>query len=343
MTIFFVKSLATFIYTIYMVVNGSEKVAKSSTIKHCLICDYTTCRTNNFKKHINSIKHIKRENGSKMVVNDSKIATCSNINYNCICGKIFKYNSGYYRHKKTCHNEENNSEDEEKKLDFVNKEFIITVLKQNQEILKENNELKYLLLNAQNQMMEVIKNGTIQNNTNNTINTNNSNNKTFNLQVFLNETCKDALNLSEFIDSLKITMSDLERFGSHGYVEGISNIFIKGLKQLDVSKRPIHCTDLKRETIFLKEKNVWEKEDEERNTIKKAIKSIAHKNTKVLPAWKEANPLCMDVTSKKNTQYMKILSESMGAYTHEEHELNCNKIIKNVSREVTIHKNQLVL
>ena len=152
----------------------------------------------------------------------------------------------------------------------ITPELVIEIIKQNQELQKQNNEL-------QKQMLEVIKNGTTNNSTNIVGNTTNSHNKAFNLQFFLNETCKDAMNIGEFVDSLKLQLSDLEKVGEAGYIEGISSIIVKNLKELDITKRPVHCTDKKRETIYIKDDNKWEKEDDNKTKLRKAIKKISSK------------------------------------------------------------------
>jgi hypothetical protein len=193
--------------------------------------------------------------------------------------------------------------------------------------MKENFEMK-------NAMMDVIKNGTVQN-SNNTTNTN-SHNKSFNLQFFLNETCKDAMNITEFVDSIQLQLSDLERVGEIGYVEGISNIIVKNLKQLDVDKRPVHCTDKKRETMYVKDSDKWEK-DEENSKIRKAIKKVASKNQRLIPRFKEEHPDCIKYHSKYSDQYNKLIVESMGGSGDNDFEKE-EKIIKNISKNVIVDK-----
>jgi hypothetical protein len=164
----------------------------------------------------------------------------------------------------------------------------------------------------------------------------NSNNKTFNLQVFLNETCKDAMNLMEFVDSLQLQLSDLENVGKTGFVKGISNIIVQNLKALDVTKRPVHCSDYKREIMYVKEDNQWfndTKETEENQKLKKAIKQIAHKNICMIPEWKAKYPDCVFSDSKKSDQYNYIIYESM-----DQNDVNADKIIKNIAKEVIIDK-----
>ena len=169
-------------------------------------------------------------------------------------------------------------------------------------------------------------------------NTNNSHNKTFNLQIFLNEECKDALNIKDFIESIQVQISDLENTGKNGYVEGISKIFINNLEQLNTHSRPIHCSDSKREILYIKNDNKWTKDDEQKTNLSKAIKEVANKNIKQISEWQKLNPEYNDPDSKQNDKYMKIVLNSMSGSTVEEQKSNINKIIKNVAKEVVIEK-----
>ena len=240
--------------------------------------------------------------------------------YECRCGKIYKHSQSLYKHKQNCNKNNIINVDDSKNL------F---------EILKQNQEFKDLILEQNKIIMELAKNA---GNNNNNINNINSNNKTFNLQVFLNEKCKDALNISDFVNSLKLTLEDLENVGEKGFVDGISRIFVNGLKQLDVYKRPIHCSDLKRETMYLKNENVWEKDNDNKENMKKVIKQIANKNIKNIYEWKDKYPDCKYSDSKKNDQYSRIIIESMGARTIEEDQILYEKIIKNIAKETVIYK-----
>ena len=295
-----------------MIVNDSKKLQKVANFFCCEYCYYNTSRKSSYHKHLSTDKHKNNENGSKMVVNDSaklqKVAK-----YQCECGKIYKYDSGYYRHKKICQEINGKFDDE-----TSDKDLIMMLVKQNSE------------------MLEVIKNGT--HNTNHSHNTNtNSHNKTFNLQFFLNETCKDAMNIMDFVESIKLQLSDLVSVGKLGYVEGISNIITNKLKALDVTQRPVHCTDQKREILYVKDEDKWEKEDEQKNKIRKAIKKVASKNQVLLPQFKEAHPDCNKSSSKYSDQYNKIIVESCGGSGDNDLEKE-DKIIKNIAKNVTIDK-----
>jgi hypothetical protein len=294
-----------------MVVNDSNLVPKSSEKFICNKCDYYTCRKSQYVRHLSTDKHKKQANDSKMVVNDSDLVPKSSKNYECECGKIYKYDTGYYRHKKICQN--------------INSKTNDTIT---------DKELMLMLINQNKELMEIVKNGTH----NNTVNYNN-NNKTFNLQIFLNETCKDAMNISDFIESVKLQVSDLENIGKVGYIEGISNIIIKNLKALDVNKRPVHCADQKREVMYVKEDNIWEKEDENNKKLRKAIRMIAHKNICMFKDYREKYPDCEQYDSKKNDQYNKIVYESMGGKGDNDFDKD-TKIIKKIAKEVGISKDK---
>ena len=264
----------------------------------------------------------------KRVFNSSTGATRSDdgstlgakvAHYECHCGKTYKYDSGYYRHKKLCQMI--------KPLDNTSNkdELILMLIKQNSELIKDTSEFK-------NMMMKVIENGT----TNNSHNTTNSHNKTFNLNMFLNETCKDAMNIMDFVESIKLQLSDLEKMGEIGYVEGISNIIVKNLNALDVSQRPLHCTDKKRETIYIKDDNKWEK-DEEQKKIRKVIKKVANKNAMLIQQFKEKHPDYNKYHSKYSTQYHKLIIESFGGSGNNDLEKE-DKIIRNISKNIVVDK-----
>jgi hypothetical protein len=195
-------------------------------------------------------------------------------------------------------------------------------------LIKDNSELKHM-------MMKVLENGT-HNTTNNTHT--NSHNKAFNLNFFLNETCKDAMNISDFVSSIKLNLEDLENTGRQGYIEGISNIIVKNLNNLEQHYRPLHCSDLKREVLYIKENDEWTKETNDKPILTKAIKIIANENIKQIQNWKAKNPDCTYSDSRKNDLYLKIVSNSMNGLTEEEGHKNINKIISNIAKETVIQK-----
>ena len=297
----------------------SEKLPKVAEKYFCECCDYTTCKKSSFDKHNTTDKHKKRENDSKMVVNGSNLGE-KVAQFICNCGKVYKYDSGYYRHKKVCQTLKQTDFDTSDK-----DQLILMLIKQNSELIKETSDFK-------NMMMKVLENGT--NNTN--ITHTNSHNKAFNLQFFLNETCKDAMNIMDFVESIKLQVSDLESVGELGYIEGISNIIVKNLNALDVTQRPVHCTDKKRETIYIKDDNKWEK-DEERKMMHKMIKKVADKNARLLPKFTEKYPDYKNYHSKTSDIYSKIIVESMGGSGDNDYEKE-EKIIKNIAKNIIVEK-----
>jgi hypothetical protein len=288
----------------------------------CKKCDYITFNKYDYEKHINTIKHrsnvLAMESIELSQKSQEKKFICNQ------CNKEYKDNSGLWRHKK--------KECNEKNKDIIseitdNKDLILLLINDNKELrsilleqCKEKDEYK-------NMVMKVLENGT-----HNTTTHTNSHNKAFNLNFFLNETCKDAMNIMDFVDSIKLQLTDLEKVGELGFVDGISNIIVKNLKELDITERPIHCTDKKREVLYVKDENKWEK-DEEKNKIKKAIKRVANKNIRLLPSFKEKYPDCNKSTSNHSDKYNKIIVESMDTDANSE-----NKIITKISKEVTIQK-----
>ena len=310
-----------------MVTKSCDKVAHNFS---CSICDYFTCKKSSYDKHILTDKH---KNNKKGDPGDEKVA--KSCFFTCVgCEKMYSSRNGLWKHRKIC---------TEVKADSTlapipqQNDLVILLLNQNMELIKQNQEFKDLLADQNKNMLELVgKVGGNTTNNNNTTNSNNTNN--FNLQFFLNEQCKDALNIMDFVNTIKLQLSDLDMIGRVGYTEGMSKIFIRNLKELDIFKRPIHCSDLKRETLYVKDKDAWEKENGENVKIKKAIKGIENKNIKQLPQWRAENPTAEDTDTKKHLEYQHILCESMGGSTLEDDDKKHNKIVRNVAKEVVIDK-----
>ena len=290
----------------------------------CLPCDYICYRQNDYNKHILTAKH---KNTDTILTNTDAFATNvaqngpSNIHiFTCECGKEYKHRQSLFTHRKKCKPTENDTPDE-----------LTNLVKY---LMKENNEFKNMMLEQSNTMLKVIENGT-HNTTNH-----NSHNKSFNLNFFLNETCKDAMNIMDFVDSIKLQLSDLERVGEVGYIEGISTIIVKNLKNLDVTLRPVHCTDKKRETIYIKDEDKWAKDDN-KTTMHKVVKKVTTKNQKMIQQFKEAHPDYGKYSSKFSDQYNKIIVESMGGHGDNDFEKE-EKIIAKVSKEITIEKEPFI-
>jgi len=300
---------------------GAKKGKKGQTVYSCEKCAFKCCKKYSWDRHLLTLKHSMEMNGNDLEIEKGQKGQNKN-NFICEnCNKTFQTNTGLWKHKKKCNKLNNNT------IDVTNKdELIIQLLKQNTELIKENSEFK-------NMMMKVLENGTHNNNNNNT----NSHNKTFNLQFFLNETCKDAMNIMDFVDSIKLQLSDLENVGKLGYVEGISNIITNNLKALDVTQRPVHCTDKKREILYIKDEDKWEKEDDDKKKIRTVIKKVASKNSLLIPKFKEVHPDCVKSSSRFSDQYNKLIIESMGGSGDNDMEKE-DKIIKNISKNVTIDK-----
>ena len=300
---------------------SNDFVPKNPLHFYCEKCDYLTSNKKDYSKHINTIKHNSNDFQSKNPQKSPKIPTLE-----CICGKKYKDNSGLWRHKKKCefdNNEKTDNNENVNKIELDKKDDLINYL------IKENHEFKSLIL-------EIVKKDTTQNNTTNSNNTINSHNKTFNLQFFLNETCKNAMNITDFVNSIKLQLSDLENVAKIGYVEGLSKIIIKNLNALDVTERPVHCSDSKRDTMYVKDEDKWEKENEDNHKVLKAIEDIANKNTKLVPEWKKKNPECSSSKSHKADVYSHIMIQAVCS----NNDANNNKILKKIAKEVTIDKNK---
>jgi hypothetical protein len=284
---------------------------KNADIFYCNLCDFKCSKKSDWERHISTKKHIRLTN---TYTNYADYAE-SNI-FICECGNKYKHRQSLYNHKKKCNFNSHKSDNNDKELIMM--------------MLKDNSELKHVLL-------EVVKNG-ITTNTNSNNNNNITNNNHFNLNLFLNETCKNAMSITEFVEQIPLTINDLEDTARLGYVEGISKIFIKGLKDLEVNERPIHCSDAKRETLYIKEGDIWEKDDSDKTKLTNAIRKVGHRNIRMIPEWKKKYPDCEDYYSKKNDLYLKIVNQSMCGGTEEETETNYNKIKKNIIKEVVIEK-----
>ena len=283
-------------------INTNEKNPDKSF--HCESCNFICKKGSDWNRHISTDKHRKTIDGG--FINKKK--------HSCECGKEYSHLSTLCKHRKNCNKQSSN-------------DIIMEIIKQNNDIQKQNQEL-------QNKLIEITQTPHVTNNIQNVQNVQNN----FNLNMFLNEQCKDAISITDFIDSLRLEVSDLEATGKLGYVLGISRIFINKLKELDVHERPLHCTDIKRETVYIKDKDVWEKESNEKSTLKQVVKKIARKNLQQLPAWQEQNPDFKTLDTPENNEYMKISLSALGSYSREEEEKDINKIMKNVLKEVVIEK-----
>ena len=299
-----------------------EKTPKNPSKYMCDVCQFISCNYKDYKRHIGTRKHTLRTNLNDSTPKNPTQFICNN------CNKCYKARNGLWYHQQTCKpilatpDTSNNY--------VVDKELVMM-------LIKENSELKTMMIeehkSTQQMMLEVIKNGTHNTTNNNT----NSHNKTFNLQFFLNETCKNAMNIMDFVDSLKLQLVDLERMGEIGFVNGMSNIIIKNLQNMDVTERPVHCTDTKREIIYVKDADKWDKEEDAKPKLRKAIKHIAHKNAKLIGEFKTKHPDYCKSAAKISTQYNTMVIEAMGGIGSNDL-CNENKIIKRISKEIMVEK-----
>ena len=296
---------------------GNQNSQKLSTKFLCNKCDYICFRKSDFIKHLATDKH----NGNGLETFGNQNSQKLSTKFECICGKGYKNRSGLWKHKRIC------VESLHDKIMTNDNADIVC------ELVKQNKELKDLLVEQNNKILEVVKEGKIINNNN----TNNTMKNHFNLNFFLNEKCKDAVNIQDFVNSLHLQLNDLEETGRIGYINGITKIFVKGLQEMDVCKRPIHCSDLKREVLYVKDKDKWEK-DNGNEKLKKAIRVVSNKNAQQVYKWGVNNPEYKNSDSKKNDEYLKLVNVSMGGSTTEEEYKNVDKIAKNIVKEVFIDK-----
>ena len=333
-------------------------VTESCDILHtsfrCETCDYNTSKKSSYEKHLLTSKH------KIATIGDTSVTQSSD--YTCaICSKKYMSRNGLWCHKKKC-NVEKNDEAENKNNDELhnNSNLILEILKQNQEfkemilekpvpadtndsliieLLKQNQDFKNLMIEQNKYMMEQSKQMMeLAKNAGNTNCNNSTTNNKFNMQIFLNETCKDAMNITEFVNSLVLTFKDLEDLGRYGYTQGITNIFTRGLQATEVSKRPIHCSDMKRLIIYINDVNGWEKDNSSQEKVVQLIRKIAGKNLRQATEWMRINhSMIHGPDSYEQRQYLKMISQWFGG-TDEENVKIYNKIIRNIAPQCYIDK-----
>ena len=335
---------------------ANQKNSKKTPLFVCENCDFKCCKQNEYKRHLETNKH-------KMLTNANKKAPNYELAvFNCICGNIYSHKSSFSRHKGTCiiyksykdecinndTSSDNNccinieqfSKDIDDDIlcssskDIITKHMFMELINDNKEMMKIIKEQQDQIKKQQEQIITIIpKVGNITNNITNNTNNNTTNN--FNLNVFLNEKCKDALNISDFIDSLKITLDDLLFSKKNGISRGITDVMIKGLKELDVYKRPIHCTDIKRDVMYIKDEDKWHKDDNH-DKIKNTIVKIADKERTALHQWANDNPHWMETESKQIEYLTMVRSICEPIENYDNYE---RKIIKNIEKEILVDKN----
>lgn len=284
----------------------------------CKICDFTCSNKKDYNRHLKTMKHQRLTTATK-----------NPTRYSCECGKSYTHSSSLSKHKQICHGI--NEITPKNPTQPAENDDIVKAL------LKDNQEMRAMIVELVKENKSNIQSMSHSHNTNTTHT--NSHNKTFNLQFFLNETCKDAMNISDFVNSLKLTLQDLEKVGELGYAEGISQMFVNGLNDLEVTRRPIHCSDVKREVLHIKDKDKWEK-DPNQDKLKRAIKDLSNKNIMLLDDWKNVNPGCTEYDNRKNDLYLKMMVESIGPADQTAEKRDFGKIIRTIAKNTIIDKEE---
>ena len=302
-----------------MINDANENTSKNMNKFVCICCDFSASKLGDYKRHLLTRKHKRltlasnanenaNENANVIVSNDSE-------KYKCVCGKKFSHPSSLSRHKKNC---------DVCKIGIKSTEDLPQIVQCMKEMIEKNNEMAKTIVELSAQKTMTV---------NNVSNVNNINN-TFNLNLFLNENCKDALNLTDFVNSLKLQLEDLVNMGKLGYVDGMSNIIIKELETLDVEKRPIHCSDIKRDVLYIKDNDQWERNQGTSEKLSAAVQDITQKNVKNMQTWITNNPQIKNGQSSKSDEFHKIVQNIF----NNDQEKNDKKILKKIAKHTTIDK-----
>ena len=301
----------------------------------CTTCDYNTGNKKDYNKHLLTAKHLNRTNRTEKSPKNP-------ITYNCNCGKIFSARNSLWYHKKKCADQTNEYSPPDNHDIMTDTSVIIKLLKQNDEFkslmveqytqLQESNKQN---IELQKQLVDAVKNNanTITNVTNNTTN----NNQKFNLNFFLNDTCKDAMSITDFLRNLNVHIDELEYIGNHGYVNGMTKMIMTRLKDMDITKRPIHCTDIKRETMYIKDDAGWSKDTDELTKLRRILSRISMNNYRTVPVWRTAHPDCEVMETRTYEFCYKMMKEILGDVEEEQIKLD-NKIIKTIAKELFVQK-----
>ena len=313
--------------------------AEEGNIFYCKICDHTARKKSDWTRHLSTRKHTNSAKYNKKALKSAE--TDYSKKYTCICGKTYTHRASLYNHQKNCAvdrdvdrdvNRNSNNNDNNKEIFSI----VETIIKENNDFKKIITDLIQTNNNLQKHIIDTCVNNFDNSTTNSTTNIHNTINKTFNLHLFLNEQCKDAMNINEFVETFKMQQLDLEAVGRTGYVDGISDIIIKRLNEMDVYKRPIHCSDAKREKIFVKDTNIWEQDNENMDKLRNVVKSISKKNSDMLTQWSNTHPAAHNIDSALNNTYMTMIIQAMGGKG--ELSDNENKIMKKIIKHVVIVK-----
>ena len=308
----------------------TKKVPKSSKNYVCKSCDYNTVRESQYDRHLMTAKHKKLTLLTKKVPKSSKKFICES------CDKCYKSRVGLWKHKQLCSDAIDVSYNMVDNIAHQSSEMTIQSTESNTiiELIRQNQEFKELIMEQNKQLIELAQKPTTTNNNMNTIN----NNQKFNLNFFLNEQCKDAMNMSDFLENMQLDIEDLTETGRLGYVGGISRILVNKLREIDTYKRPLHCTDMKREILYIRENDEWSKEDNYKETLKELVDRVANKNCKTMSQWTEEHPNYTEMDSFENQEFMRLSNAILGGFGDQECKQFRDKITRNVIKEVVIHK-----
>ena len=315
---------------------SNNQQSKKPQIYLCEYCNFQSSDKKDYNRHLKTKKHKNQISATLAMVEQSEKPQKTEKNrksYQCdICNKVYKDNTGLWRHKKKCGVPAanlvcQNAQPVAETSSQISPELVL-------QVLEKNKELTEVVMEQNKTIMELSKNSQIQTQNN----MNNCHNNTFNLQFFLNETCKDAMNIQDFIKSLQLSVQDLESVGELGYAEGISRMFVRGLKDMEVTKRPIHCSDLKREVIHIKDKDRWEKDNPNQDKLKRAIKDLSNKNIMLFDDWQKENPGYDQYDNKKNDIYLKMMVQAMGPPDEPSERRDFGKIVRSIARNTIIDK-----
>jgi hypothetical protein len=316
----------------------TEKERKNEKTHYCNKCDFECRYKSDWTRHLGTSKHNMETKEAKSETEEASLTSKANMQTNKTnvcenCNKKYQTRGGLWKHSQNCV--------KTIKPEIIDEEFIlsdkVSASKILLAVLKDNTELRTLMVEQNNKIINLMaaQPTPVTNITNNT----NTINNQFNLNVFLNETCRDAMNINEFIENIEIQMKELEFVANNGYVAGITDIILTRLKQLDVSKRPVHCTDLKRETLYVKDSNEWNKDTTDNSKIKNMITKVAKKNYRQIPKWREQNPECQNPENEKYDFCINMMRNSLGELGDEQIKLD-DKIMKNIAKVVVVDKSQ---
>ena len=321
----------------------------------CVSCDYSTSSRKDFSKHESTRKHLQATHCNiPATIRPKKSPDNVSARYQCaVCNRVYQHRSSYWRHSQTC--QDPNQKKTELLENIFTPDMITNLIHHNKDLqnllVEQNNKLieqtstiidQNTKLAEQNKLLSEGNRGTnvvVNHSTSSTI----TNHNQFNLNFFLNEQCKNAVNMVDFLNSLKVTVKDLENTGQLGFVDGISRIFVNGLLDMDVATRPVHCSDLKRETVYVRDDNKWNKDDPNKNRMKSAVQRVAQKNLQQIREWIDQHPECRDTTSKESEEFVILSQHATGGCSTQENDRLEEKIVKNVLKNIVIDKNAMSL